>query len=40
MVYQNGALWYTEMVHYGIPKWCNLVTMDYYLENQAFIIVT
>ncbi|MFA6833009.1 MAG: hypothetical protein WCR36_12210, partial [Bacteroidaceae bacterium] len=19
---QNGALWHTEMVHYGVPKWC------------------
>ncbi|MFA6729030.1 MAG: hypothetical protein WCS17_12580 [Prevotella sp.] len=37
---QNSALWGTEIVHYGVPKYCILVTMDYYHENQVFMIVT
>ncbi|MCH4183308.1 MAG: hypothetical protein LKF48_09155 [Prevotella sp.] len=32
MVYQNGALWGSEIVHYGIPKWCIMVSAQTHLK--------
>ena len=29
--YRNGALWYTIMVHFGVPKWCILLLHDYFV---------